>query len=218
VLVLYTTTAIDGGAGALGGTAAQATLARTCAKTPLIMLALPQWGNTAGGTALAIAVADVLSVAPSVARVTISCKVCTVSAVSITQVERTTSSYGTTSLANRGLGPVELVTLGVGSAAAATNATYEYIGLWCSACSSSRLWRWHVWQPLPQKALERADCDRSRRSTALVLRASLALTGRGGHRCGRAIRAARCGAPDTVRAFQWPWGGGGSYCYRRARC
>ena len=105
--------------------------------TPLVTSVLPRRGSTAGGTALTIAVSGLSgSISTSDISVTIAGVACTVTAATTTQVQCTTGSYGVTSLANPGVGAVELTVAGVGTAAAAASAQYEYLDLW------SRLTTW----------------------------------------------------------------------------
>ena len=98
--------------------------------TPTVASVSPSRGSTAGGTVLTIAVTDMPSVATSAVTVLIAGVACPVTSVSTTQVQCTTSSYGTTSFANPGVGLVELTIDGIGTAAAAGAARYEFVDLW----------------------------------------------------------------------------------------
>jgi len=108
-------------------------LAYARSATPRVLSVTPRRGSTAGGTALTITVEGLpTSVTASQVSVTIAGKACTVSLASASsnQVRCTTGSYGVTSLANPGLGSVQLTIASVGTAAATAEATYEYIDLW----------------------------------------------------------------------------------------
>ena len=104
------------------------------ALTPIVTLVSPSRGSTAGGTLLTLSVSN-LPASTTIAdvSVTIVGKACVVGSVDAVSgvVTCTTGSYGKTSLANPGAGLVHLTVAGVGSAAAAAEAHYEYIDLWC---------------------------------------------------------------------------------------
>ena len=91
----------------------------------------PRRGSTAGGTALTVAVAGLpADTAKADVAVSVVGLPCTVTAVSATEVQCTTSSYGVTSLANPGTGAVSVTLPAIGTGASTSNATYEYIDLW----------------------------------------------------------------------------------------
>ena len=105
-------------------------LAYKLAQTLTVTSIAPQRGSTAGGTLITLQVALPAGTEVSDVTVTAVGLPCAVTSVSGTEVSCLTSSYGKTSLANPGNGPVALTLPTVGTAAATGNAEYEYIDLW----------------------------------------------------------------------------------------
>ena len=106
-------------------------LAYQAALTPTVTSISPRRGSTAGGTLITLTVAGLPSgIGASDAAVTIVGLPCAVQSVTASEVTCLTASYGVTSAANPGSGPVRLTLLATGTAAATSNATYEYIDLW----------------------------------------------------------------------------------------
>ena len=106
-------------------------LAYQAALTPTVTSISPRRGSTAGGTLITLTVAGLPSgISASDAAVTIVGLPCAVQSVTASEVTCLTASYGVTSAANPGSGPVRLTLLATGTAAATSNATYEYIDLW----------------------------------------------------------------------------------------
>ena len=106
-------------------------LAYQSAGTPLLTSITPRRGSTAGGTTVTLEVAGLPSdVAPADVEVSVVGLPCAVTSASSSAVVCVTSSYGVTSASNLGNGPVVLTLPAIGTAAATSNATYEYVDLW----------------------------------------------------------------------------------------
>ena len=106
-------------------------LAYEVARTPTVTSIAPKRGSTAGGTLITLQVEGLPSgTGASDVTVTVVGLSCIVQTVSGAAVSCLTSSYGKTSAANPGNGPVRLTLPAIGTAASTGNATYEYIDLW----------------------------------------------------------------------------------------
>ena len=106
-------------------------LAYEVARTPTVTSIAPKRGSTAGGTLITLRVDGLPSgTGASDVTVTVVGLSCIVQTVSGAAVSCLTSSYGKTSAANPGNGPVRLTLPAIGTAASTGNATYEYIDLW----------------------------------------------------------------------------------------
>ena len=106
-------------------------LAYEVARTPTVTSIAPKRGSTAGGTLITLQVDGLPSgTGASDVTVTVVGLSCIVQTVSGAAVSCLTSSYGKTSAANPGNGPVRLTLPAIGTAASTGNATYEYIDLW----------------------------------------------------------------------------------------
>lgn len=99
--------------------------------TPTVTNISPRRGSTAGGTLITLTVVGLPSgIDVDGAAVRIAGLPCKVQSVTVSEVTCLTASYGVTSVAKPGSGPVRLTLLATGTAAATSNATYEYIDLW----------------------------------------------------------------------------------------
>ena len=101
--------------------------------TPYLVSVTPRRGSTAGGTLITLTVDGLPEFdALSDLHVTTVGKPCTVTRAdrATGEVSCLTGSYGVTTLANPGLGMVELTVAGVGLAASYKGADYEYVDLW----------------------------------------------------------------------------------------
>ena len=99
--------------------------------TPTVTSISPRRGSTAGGTLITLTVVGLpLGIDVDGAAVRIAGLPCKVQSVTVSEVICLTASYGVTSVAKPGSGPVRLTLLATGTAAATSNATYEYIDLW----------------------------------------------------------------------------------------
>ena len=106
-------------------------LAYELVTTPTVTSIAPRRGSTAGGTLITIQVDSLpLGTAGADVAVTVVGLPCVVTSVSGNEVSCLTSSYGKTSAAHPGNGPVRLTLPAIGTAAATGNATYEYVDLW----------------------------------------------------------------------------------------
>jgi len=100
--------------------------------TPRVRSVVPNRGSTAGGTAVVVRIDGLDSVAKPPLAVSIVGIPCQVSATDYAtgEVSCVTGSHGTTNLARPGIGAVVVTVDGIGSAAAAAEATFEYVDLW----------------------------------------------------------------------------------------
>ena len=106
-------------------------LAYEQALTPTVQSIAPRRGSTAGGTLITLQVAGLPpGTGASDVSVTVVGRPCAVQSVDGAEVVCLTSSYGETSAANPGNGPVHLTLRAIGTAVATEEATYEYIDLW----------------------------------------------------------------------------------------
>ena len=133
-------------------------LSLVAAAAPLVRAISPVRGSTAGGTAVTISV-DNLGPSGASVTVTIAGVACAVESVdrSAGKVSCVTGTYGPTSIAKPGEGPIYVLVEGRGAAVVDAGVKYEYIDLW----SSKTTWGGSnppvvgdtVWIPVGQRVL-----------------------------------------------------------------
>ena len=106
-------------------------LAYARAQTPTVTSIAPRRGSTAGGTLITLQVEGLPSgTEASNVSVTVVGLPCAITSINGSSISCLTYSYGKTSAANPGIGPVTLTLPAVGTAAATANASYKYVDLW----------------------------------------------------------------------------------------